>query len=37
VWDILSDIVRGHTDGAIRRARAEGRRTVMARDYRSAD
>ena len=37
VMEILSDIVRGHTDGAIRRARADGRRTVMARDYRSSD
>jgi len=37
VMEILSTIVRGHTDGAIRRARAEGRRTVMARDYRPLD
>ncbi|MSP54828.1 MAG: hypothetical protein EXR69_04370 [Myxococcales bacterium] len=33
VLDALSDIVRAHADGAIRRARAEGRKTVKGRDF----
>lgn len=33
VMDALSDLVRAHTDAAIRRARAEGRKTVKARDF----
>ena len=37
VMDILSDMVREATVDAIARARAEGRRTVMARDYRRGD
>jgi hypothetical protein len=34
VLEALSDIVRDRTEDAIRHARAEGRKTVMARDYR---
>lgn len=34
VMEALSDIVRGATIDAIDNARAEGRRTVMARDFR---
>lgn len=34
VFEALSDIVRDATRDAIDRARAEGRRTVMARDFR---
>lgn len=34
VFDALSDIVRDATRDAIDRARSEGRRTLMARDYR---
>lgn len=33
VMDALSDIVRASTDAAIRRARAEGRKTVKGRDF----
>ena len=33
VLEALSDLVRMHTDAAIRRARAEGRKTVKARDF----
>lgn len=33
VLEALSDIVRAHADGAIRRARAEGRKTVKGRDF----
>ena len=34
VADILSDIVRRYCDDAIDRARTDGRKTVMARDFR---
>lgn len=34
VADILSDIVRRYCDDAVDRARADGRKTVMARDFR---
>jgi histone H3/H4 len=34
VLEALSDLIRSATDDAIRNARAEGRKTVMARDYR---
>lgn len=34
VLEVLSDLVRRETRDAIRNARAEGRRTVMARDFR---
>jgi len=37
VVDLLSDRIRAHCDGAIRRARADGRKTVMARDFSSVD
>ena len=33
VLDALSDIVRAHADAAIRRARADGRKTVKGRDF----
>jgi histone H3/H4 len=33
VLEALSDIVRAHTDQAIRRARMEGRKTVKGRDF----
>jgi hypothetical protein len=33
VADVLSDVLRELCDGAIDRARAEGRRTVMERDF----
>lgn len=33
VMEILSKIVRRHTDAAAARARSEGRKTVMDRDY----
>ncbi len=33
VLDALSDLVRMHADAAIRRARAEGRKTVKGRDF----
>ncbi|MDP2307762.1 MAG: hypothetical protein Q8P18_17185 [Pseudomonadota bacterium] len=34
VLDVLSDIVRAHTDAAMDRARADGRKTVKGRDFR---
>lgn len=34
VLEALSDIVRAHTDNAIRVARADGRKTVKGRDFR---
>lgn len=34
VLDALSDILREHADRAIERARADGRKTVMDRDFR---
>jgi histone H3/H4 len=33
VLEALSDIVRAQTDAAIRRARADGRKTVKGRDF----
>jgi hypothetical protein len=33
VVDVLSDIVREHCDAAIQKAAAEGRKTVMPRDF----
>ena len=33
VMDILSDIVRRHCDDAIDKARSEGRKTVLDRDF----
>lgn len=33
VGDVLSDIVRYHIDGAIDKARADGRKTVMGKDF----
>ena len=33
VMEILSHIVRRHTDDAVEKARSEGRKTVMDRDF----
>ncbi|MBC7427390.1 MAG: hypothetical protein H7336_02185 [Bacteriovorax sp.] len=33
VMDMLSNIVRRHTDQAVAKARSEGRKTVMDRDF----
>jgi hypothetical protein len=37
VLDELSQIVREHTDRAIERARADGRKTLMDRDFKGGD
>lgn len=37
VSDVLSDIIRRACDDAIDQARADGRKTVMARDFRKSE